>query len=193
MLDSAFAKSEMSFRRVCVAAQARAGKDARWVPECIISRFYCISEITINKVLQLKGNIWSDYAGWFIACSPRLCGESVHSRNAPEAQTGSYLFHVSVVHGVVRHLIQLQLNNLFELVAVAFPLAHDDHFIKQEYVPEDTSVYSSFKRESRPGPGIARNCLWEFTCPVSFGWRWSTPSARRRSLACRTPPVSPAA
>lgn len=56
------------------------------------------------------------------------------------AQTRSYLFHVSVVHGVVRHLVQLQLDNLFELVAVAFPLADNDHFIKQEYVPRDTRV-----------------------------------------------------
>lgn len=56
--------------------------------------------------------------------------------------TRSYLFHVSVVHGVVRHLIRLQLDNLFELIAIAFPLADNDHFIKQEYVPKDTHIYS---------------------------------------------------
>lgn len=56
--------------------------------------------------------------------------------------TRSYLFHVSVVHGVVRHLIWLQLDNLFELIAIAFPLADNDNFIKQEYVPKDTQIYS---------------------------------------------------
>lgn len=54
----------------------------------------------------------------------------------------SYLFHVSVVHGVVRHFIRLQFNNLFELIAIAFPLADNDHFIKQEYIPEDTHTNS---------------------------------------------------
>lgn len=49
---------------------------------------------------------------------------------------GSYLFHVPVVHGVVWHLVRLQLDDLLELVAVAFPLADYDHFVKQEDVPE---------------------------------------------------------
>lgn len=48
---------------------------------------------------------------------------------------GTYLFHVPVIHGVVRHFIRLQLDNLFELVAIAFPLADYDHFVKQEDVP----------------------------------------------------------
>lgn len=55
----------------CMAAQARAGKFSRWVLECIISKFYCVSEMTINKVLQQKDNIYSDYTGWFITCSAR--------------------------------------------------------------------------------------------------------------------------
>lgn len=50
----------------------------------------------------------------------------------------SYLFHVSVVHGVIRHFIWLQLNNLFQLIAIAFPLADNDNFIKQENIPGDT-------------------------------------------------------
>lgn len=49
---------------------------------------------------------------------------------------GYYLFHVPVVHGVVCHLVRLQLDDLLELVAVAFPLADYDHFVKQEDVPE---------------------------------------------------------
>lgn len=54
----------------------------------------------------------------------------------------SYLFHVPVVHGVIRHFIRLQLNNLFEFIAIAFPLADNDHFIKQEYIPEDIHTHS---------------------------------------------------
>lgn len=47
----------------------------------------------------------------------------------------TYLFHVPVVHGVVRHFVRLQLDDLLELVAVAFSLADYDHFVKQEDVP----------------------------------------------------------
>ena len=50
----------------------------------------------------------------------------------------AYLLHVPVVHGVVRHFVRLQLNDLLQFIAVAFPLAHYDHFIKQEYVPWET-------------------------------------------------------
>lgn len=35
----------------------------------------------------------------------------------------------------------LQLNNLFELIAIAFPLADNDHFIKEEYIPEDNHTF----------------------------------------------------
>lgn len=100
--------------------------------------------LTVNNILQLKDNIDSDYTGWFITCSARLFRWSHGQQNQSvqslhfRIQSCSYLFHVSVVHGVVRHLIGLQLDNLFELIAVAFPLADDDHFIKQEYVPTDT-------------------------------------------------------
>lgn len=53
----------------------------------------------------------------------------------------SYLFHVSVVRRVIRHFMILQLNNLFELIAIAFPLADNDHFIKEEYIPEDNHTF----------------------------------------------------
>lgn len=48
---------------------------------------------------------------------------------------GTYLFHVPVVHGVIGHFVRLQLDDLLQLVAVAFPLADYDHFVKQEDVP----------------------------------------------------------
>jgi len=109
----------------------------------------------------------------------------------------AHLLHVSVVQRVVRHLVQLQFDDLFELVAVAFPLADDDHFVEQEYIPEDTHTHTHSCLLSAPGYFYS-SCLFFFnffglTGPVSSGWRWSTPSALRLSLASRTPPVSPAA
>lgn len=76
----------------------------------------------------------------------------------------SYLFHVSVVHGVVWHFIHLQFNNFFELIAIAFPLADNDHFIKQEYIPEriDTQIHCSFWR-------------WENDTFVIFLQSWYSP------------------
>lgn len=163
------------------------------VLECIISRFYCISKITISKVLQHKGDIYSDYQ-WFITCSAGRCGDLIANTIslcdcfAFSAQTRSYLFHVSVVHGVVRHLIRLQLDNLFEFIAIAFPLADNDHLIKQEYVPKDAKIYSQTKVTT----GIGLLCgLWihlscfvrltmehTFSSPSIFGLPYSS------SLTC---------
>lgn len=49
--------------------------------------------------------------------------------------SGAHLLDVLVVHGVVGHLVEEQLYDLLQLVAVAPPLADDDHLVKQEQVP----------------------------------------------------------
>lgn len=105
----------------------------------------------------------------------------------------SYLLHVSVVHGVVRHFVRLQLDNLLELIAVAFPLAHYDHFVKQEYVPEETRAHVMHALSKRRTTSFLSPWLRILTDPVWFGWRWSTPWAPRQSSASHTPPVWPAA
>lgn len=135
--------------------------------------------------LPLKISMWKK---WF-------CPVSFQNK-----KRDSYLFHVSVVHGVVRHFIWLQFNNLFEFIAIAFPLADNDHFIEQEYIPEDIHTHSRWASAIVAVGWLYFSHPWgsfsvefELTGPVSFGWRWSTPSALRRSLASRTPPVSPAA
>lgn len=119
---------------------------------------------------------------------------------------GGYLFHVPVVHGVVWHLVRLQLDDLLELVAVAFPLADYDHFVKQEDVPEGgggarlrTGCCSSDnERHSWLCASVflfffILSLVFLLTGPAWSGWRWSRPSAPRRSSACRTPPAWPAA
>lgn len=101
-----------------------------------------ISEITINEVPLLKGNICNDYMGWFITCASNKAAfplqANAFSPASFQTKGCSYLFHIFVVHGVVRHFIWLQFNNLFELIAITFPLADNDHFIKQENIPADT-------------------------------------------------------
>ena len=56
---------------------------------------------------------------------------------APQPPQGAkaHLLDVLVVHGVVSHLVAEQLYDLLQLVAVAPPLADDDHLVKQEQVP----------------------------------------------------------
>lgn len=56
----------------------------------------------------------------------------------------AHLLHVPVVHGVVGHLVVLQLDDLLQLIVVAFALADDHHFIKQEYVPRRRSYLPGF-------------------------------------------------
>lgn len=51
----------------------------------------------------------------------------------------SHLLDVLVVHGVVSHLVEEQLDDLLQLVAVAPPFADDDHLVKQEQVPGPTA------------------------------------------------------
>lgn len=81
----------------------------------------------------------------------------------------SYLFHVSVVHGVVRHFVRLQLDNLLELIAVAFPLAHYDHFVKQEYVPEETRAHVMHALSNCRTTSFLNPRLRILTDPVWFG------------------------
>lgn len=52
----------------------------------------------------------------------------------------SHLLHVPVVHGIVRHLVGLQFDDLLQLVAVSFPLTNDHHFIEEENVPVENTV-----------------------------------------------------
>lgn len=54
-----------------------------------------------------------------------------------------YLFHVSVVHEVIWHFVRLQFNNLLQLIIIAFPLAHNDHFVKEEDIPGNVETYLS--------------------------------------------------
>lgn len=158
-----------------------------------------ISEITIDTVLQLKGNICNDYTGWFITCATSKAAFTKISQRrisiglvSFQTKRFSYLFHVSVVHGVVRHFIWLEFNNLLQLIAITFPLADNDHFIKQEYIPGDTYTCICWKMRF-VAPIHSHFSEHGLTGPVLFGWRWSTPSALHLSLASRTPPVSPAA
>lgn len=74
----------------------------------------------------------------------------------------TYLFHVPVVHGVVGHFVRLQLDDLLELVAVALPLADDDHFVKQEDVP-----CSGERHVDKWAPFVVF-CIEFFSCPWIF-------------------------
>lgn len=158
-----------------------------------------ISGITIDKVLHLKGNICTDCTEWFITCVTGKAGFAKTSRQRNSfgrvsfQSKRSYLFHVSVVHGVVRHFVRLQLDNLLELIAVAFPLAHYDHFVKQEYVPGETRAHVMHALSKCRTTSFLNPRLRILTDPVLFGWRWSTPWAPRQSSASHTPPVWPAA
>lgn len=67
-----------------------------------------------------------------------------HPATPPSAREGpaatsrrprAHLLDVLVVHGVVGHFVEEQLDDLLQLVAVAPPLADDDHLVEQEQVP----------------------------------------------------------
>lgn len=42
----------------------------------------------------------------------------------------TYLLNVLIIHGVISHLVEEQLNNFLQLIIVSFPLADDHHFVK---------------------------------------------------------------
>lgn len=65
-------------------------------------------------------------------CCPRSGPNSSTKLSSRANPRSTYLLNVLVVHRVVRHLVEEQLDNFFQLVIVAFPFADDHHFIKQK-------------------------------------------------------------
>lgn len=64
-------------------------------------------------------------------------------RRARPLQIWTHLLDVLVVHRVISHLVEEELDDLLQLVAVALPLTHNDHLVKQEQVPGQTAQRAS--------------------------------------------------
>lgn len=65
-------------------------------------------------------------------------------------QPRAHLLDVLVVHWVIGHLVEEQLNNFLELIAVASPLADNDHLVEQEQVPGPAVWAGGLSAQPRP-------------------------------------------
>lgn len=63
-------------------------------------------------------------------CYPRTGQSSSRMLSGRADLCSTYLLNVLVVHRVIGHLVEEQLDYFFQLIIVSFPFADDHHFIK---------------------------------------------------------------